>query len=120
MFEETRRALHVLYEGRRLITVADDVSLPDTASLALLGYLLGQGTIFLIATRHSGDPVAGLVTGLWRHGRVERVDVEDLSSTQLEHASRGRSLTTWWLRPCWRGPHRPGLYKADHYPSDGY
>src|SRR5689334_22924439 len=70
LFEETRRALHERHHGRRVVTVADDASLLDAASLALLGYLAAQGTIFLIATVRSGEPVPDLLTGLWRDRRV--------------------------------------------------
>ena len=84
LFEETRRALHERHQGRRVVTVADDASLLDAASLALLGYLAAQGTIFLIATVRTGEPVPDLLTGLWRDRRVERVDLEDLSRTQLD------------------------------------
>jgi Cdc6-like AAA superfamily ATPase len=61
LFEETRRALHERHQGRRVVTVADDASLLDAASLALLGYLAAQGTIFLIATVRSGEPVPDLL-----------------------------------------------------------
>jgi len=83
LFEQSRRALHHRHGGRRLVIVADDVSLIDSASLALLGYLAAQGTIFLIATVRSGEPVPDLVTGLWREGRLERVDLADLSRADL-------------------------------------
>ena len=63
LFEQTRRALHERHEGRRLVTVADDVSLLDAPSLALVGYLAAQGTIFLVATLRTGEPVPDLVTG---------------------------------------------------------
>src|SRR5262249_28996802 len=84
LVEETRRALQERYNGRRLVTVADDVSLLDDVSLALLGYLAAQKTIFLIATVRTGEPVPDLVTGLWRDGRLERVDLHDLSRTHLD------------------------------------
>src|SRR6516162_8137413 len=84
LFERSRQALHQRYGGRRLVTVADDVSLLDSASLALLGYLAAQGTIFLVATARSGEPVPDLVTGLWREGRLERIDLEDLSRSDLD------------------------------------
>jgi DNA-binding CsgD family transcriptional regulator len=84
LFEETRRALHERHHGRRLVTVADDVSLLDDLSLALLAYLAAQKTIFLIATVRTGEPVPDLVTGLWRDGRLERVDLHDLSRTHLD------------------------------------
>src|SRR5215471_8389171 len=84
LFEQSRRALHQRYGGRRLVIVVDDVPLVDSASLALLGYLAAQGAIFLIATVRTGEPVPDLVTGLWRDGRLERVDLEDLSRAHLD------------------------------------
>src|SRR5206468_12274649 len=84
LFEQTRQALHERHHGRRLVTVADDVALLDAASLALLGYLAAQGTVFLVATVRTGEPVPDLVTSLWRDGRLERVDLEDLSRTHLD------------------------------------
>ena len=84
LFEQTRRALHQRHRGRRLVIVADDVSLLDDVSLALLGYLAVQGTIFLIATVRTGEPVPDLLTDLWRDGRLERVDLHDLSRAHLD------------------------------------
>jgi DNA-binding CsgD family transcriptional regulator len=84
LFEETRRALHERHGGRRIVTVADDVSLLDAASLALLAYLAEAGTIFLIATARAGEPVPEVVTALWRDGRFARIDLRDLSRAQLD------------------------------------
>jgi len=84
LFEQTRRALIQRHEGRRLVTVADDVSLLDDVSLALLGYLAAQKTIFLIATVRTGEPVPDLVTDMWRNGSLDRVDLHDLSRTNLD------------------------------------
>jgi DNA-binding CsgD family transcriptional regulator len=88
LFEETRQALHERHHGRRLVTVADDVSLLDDVSLALLGHLATHQAIFLIATVRTGEPVPDLVTGLWRDGRVERVDLHDLSRAHLDTVLR--------------------------------
>ena len=104
LFEETRRALHERHQGRRVVTVADDASMLDAASLALLGYLAAQGTIFLIATVRSGEPVPDLLTGLWRDGRVERADLEDLSRTQLDtllHLALGGPIEAGAGREFW-------------------
>ena len=104
LFEETRRALHQRHHGRRVVTVADDVALLDAASLALLGYLAAQGTIFLIATVRTGDPAPDLLTGLWRDGRMERVDLEDLSRTQLDtllHLALGGPIEAGAGREFW-------------------
>src|SRR5262249_46703935 len=84
LFEQTRRALHERHDGRRVVTVADDVSLLDAASLALLGYLAAQRTIFLIATVRTGEPVPDLRAGLWRAGGLGRVDLHDLSHAPLD------------------------------------
>src|SRR5215470_16212573 len=40
--------------------------------------------MFLIATVRTGEAIPDLVTGLWRDGRVERVDLHDLSRAHLE------------------------------------
>jgi len=104
LFEETRRALHERHQGRRVVTVADDASMLDAASLALLWYLAAQGTIFLIATVRSGEPVPDLLTGLWRDGRVERADLEDLSRTQLDtllHLALGGPIEAGAGREFW-------------------
>src|SRR5215467_6601362 len=49
LFEDSRRALAQRHSGRRLVTVADDVTLFDAASLALLAYLAAQGIVFVVA-----------------------------------------------------------------------
>jgi DNA-binding CsgD family transcriptional regulator len=112
-FEETRRGLDDRYGGRRLVTVVDDVSLLDATSLALLGHLVGQRTIFLIATVRSGEPVPDLVMGLWRDGRVERVDLESLSRTQLDtllHLALGGPIEAGSGRELWEASGGNPLY----------
>jgi DNA-binding CsgD family transcriptional regulator/tetratricopeptide (TPR) repeat protein len=87
-----------------VVTVADDVALLDAASLALLGYLAAQGTIFLIATVRTGEPVPDLVTGLWRDGRLARVDLADLSRTHLDtllHLALGGPIEAGAGRRLW-------------------
>src|SRR5262249_4652166 len=84
LFDQTRQALHQRHAGRPLGNRVAGVALVDAASLALLGYLAAQGAIFIIATVRTGEPVPDLVTGLWREGRLERVDLADLSRTHLD------------------------------------
>jgi DNA-binding NarL/FixJ family response regulator len=112
-FEETRHALHDRYHGQRLVLVVDDVSLLDAASLALLGYLVSQRTIFVIATVRTGEPVPDLVTGLWRDGRAERVDLEDLSPTQVDtllHLTLGGPIEAGSGRELWDASRGNPLY----------
>jgi len=113
LFERTRRALHERHHGRRLVTVADDVALLDASSLALLGYLAAQGTIFLIATVRTGEPVPDLVTGLWRDGRMARVDLSDLSRTHLDtllHLALGGPIEAGAGRQLWEVTRGNPLY----------
>jgi DNA-binding CsgD family transcriptional regulator len=113
LFEQTRRALHQRHGGRRLVTVADDVSLLDAASLALLGYLAARGAIFMIATVRTGEPVPDLVTGLWREGRLERVELADLSRTHLDtllHLALGGPIGAGAAREFWEVTRGNPLY----------
>jgi DNA-binding CsgD family transcriptional regulator len=113
LFERTRQALQERHNGRRVVTVADDVALLDAASLALLGYLAAQGTIFLIATVRTGEPVPDLVTGLWRDGRVARVDLADLSRTHLDtllHLALGGPIEAGAGRHLWEVTRGNPLY----------
>src|SRR5216683_6776182 len=113
LFEETRQALHERHGGRRLVTVADDAALLDAASLALLGYLAAQKTIFLIATVRTGEAVPDLLTGLWRDGRVERVDLRDLNRAHLDtllHLALGGPIEAGAGRRLWEATRGNPLY----------
>src|SRR5262249_61580751 len=113
LFEQPRQALHKRHTGRRLVTIADDVALLDAASLALLGYLAAQKTIFLVATVRTGEPVPDLLTGLWRDGRAERVDLHDLSRTNLDtllHLALGGPIEAGAGQEFWEGTRGNPLY----------
>jgi DNA-binding CsgD family transcriptional regulator len=113
LFEETRRVLHERHQGRRLVTVADDVAMLDAASLALLGYLTAQGTIFLIATVRTGEPVPELLIDLWRDGRAARVDLQALSRTHLDtllHLALGGPIESGAGREFWEITQGNPLY----------
>src|SRR5215467_760004 len=113
LFDQTRRALQEQNGGRRLVIVADDVPLLDSASLALLGYLVAQGTIFLIATVRTGEPVPDVVTSLWREGRLERVDLEDLRYADLGsllHETLGGPVGAGTRREFWEVTRGNPLY----------
>jgi DNA-binding CsgD family transcriptional regulator/tetratricopeptide (TPR) repeat protein len=113
LFEQTRRALHERHQGSRLVIVADDASLLDAASLALLGYLAAQETIFLIATVRTGEPVPDLLAGVVRDGRMERIDLEDLSRTHLDtllHLTLGGPIEAGAGREFWEATQGNPLY----------
>ena len=113
LFEETRHALSERHDGRRLVIVADDAALLDAASVALLGYLAAQRIIFLVATVRTGEPVPDLLTGLWRDGRVARVDLQDLSRTHLDtllHLTLGGPIEAGAGRVLWEITRGNPLY----------
>jgi len=113
LFEQTRKALHERHQGRRLVIVADDVALLDAASIALLGYLAAQGTIFLVATVRTGEPVPDLVAGLWRDGRVARIDLHDLSRVHVDtllHLTLGGPIEAGAGRELWEITRGNPLY----------
>src|SRR6516162_1499394 len=113
LFDRTRRALQKRYGGRRPVIVADDVPLLDPASLALLGYLVAQRTIFLIATVRAGEPIPDTVTSLWREGRLERVDLEDLRYADLGtllHETLGGPVEAGTRREFWEVTRGNPLY----------
>src|SRR5215472_5561478 len=113
LFDQTRRALQERYGARRPVVVADDVPLLDPTSLALLGYLVAQRTIFLIATVRAGEPVPDVVTSLWREGRLERVDLEDLRYADLGsllHDTLGGPVGAGTRREFWEVTRGNPLY----------
>ena len=113
LFEQARQALHERHRGRRLVTVADDMALLDAASLALLGYLAARRTIFLIATVRTGEPVPDLLTDLWRDGRLERVDLHDLSRAHVDtllHLALGGPIEAGAGQEFWAASRGNPLY----------
>ena len=113
LFEQTRLALRERHHGRRLVTVVDDAPLLDAASLALLGYLAAQNAIFLILTARTGEPVPDLLSGLWRDGRLERVDLLDLNRAHLDtllHLALGGPIEAGAGREFWEASRGNPLY----------
>jgi len=113
LFDQTIKTLRDRYGGRRVVTVADDAALLDSASLALLGYLAVRGAIFLIATVRTGEPLPDLLASLWREGRLERIDLGDLSRADvgtLLHAALGGPIEAGTLREFWEITRGNPLY----------
>jgi DNA-binding CsgD family transcriptional regulator len=113
LFEQTRQALHDRHRGQRLVTVVDDVAQLDAASLALLGYLAAQRAIFLIATVRTGQPVPDLLTDLWRDGRLDRIDLHDLSRAHVDtllHLALGGPIEAGAGQEFWAATHGNPLY----------
>ena len=113
LFEQARQALHDRHRGRRLVTVADDMAQIDPASLALLGYLAARRAIFLVATVRTGEPVPDLLTDLWRDGRLERIDLHDLSRAHVDtllHLALGGPIEAGAGQEFWAASRGNPLY----------
>ena len=113
LFEHTRLALLGRYDDNRVVTVVDDVPLLDSASIALLGHLTRHGTIFLIATARTGEPIPDLVTDLVRDGSLAMVDLADLGPAGLDtllHLALGGPMEAGAAREFWRITRGNPLY----------
>jgi DNA-binding NarL/FixJ family response regulator/tetratricopeptide (TPR) repeat protein len=64
---------------RRFVLVVDDLHHLDATSVTLIGQLMEADVVFLVATVRTGAPIADVVSGLWRSGRMVRIDLIDLS-----------------------------------------
>jgi DNA-binding CsgD family transcriptional regulator/tetratricopeptide (TPR) repeat protein len=113
LFERTRLALQRRHSDNRVVTVADDIPLLDAASVALLLFLAGRGTIFLIATARSGEPIPDLVNDLMRDGALARVDLSELSPAGLDtmlHLALGGPMEAGAAQELWRITRGNPLY----------
>ena len=113
LFEHTRLALLRRHNDNRVVTVADDVPLLDSASIALLGHLARHGTIFLIATARTGEPIPDLVTDLVRDGSLALVDLADLGPAGLDtllHLALGGPMEAGAAQEFWRITRGNPLY----------
>jgi DNA-binding CsgD family transcriptional regulator/tetratricopeptide (TPR) repeat protein len=109
LFERTRLALLERHDDKRVVTVADDLPLLDSASLALLGHLVRHGTIFLIATARASEPIPDLVT----ESPLARVDIADLSPAGLDtllHLALGGPMEAGAAQEFWRITRGNPLY----------
>ena|SRR5215469_2868503 len=113
LFDQTAKALRARYGGRRPVIIADDAALLDSASQALLGYLAVRGAIFLITTVRTGEPLPDALASLWREGRLERMDLEDLSRADvgtLLASALGGPIEAGTLREFWEITRGNPLY----------
>lgn len=113
LFEHTRQALLERHNNTRVVTVADDVPLLDSASVALLDHLARHGTIFLIATARAAEPTPDLLTDLIRDSALARVDLADLSPAGLDtllHLALGGPMEAGAAQEFWRITRGNPLY----------
>ena len=79
LFDQVRRSIEALSGGRRTVMVVDDLSMLDPLSLAVITQLIGSGTIRLIATLRSGEPLPDAILSMWTSNSATRIDLPPLS-----------------------------------------
>lgn len=78
------RSLDVPARGRKLVLGVDDAHLLDDLSATLVHQLAGTGRVFVVAVVRSGAAAPDPVTGLWKEGLAERLEVSPLSEPHVE------------------------------------
>ena len=85
LFEQVRRSIELMARGKRVVVVIDDLSLLDSLSLAVVTQLLAAGSVRLIATVRSGDPLPDAILSMWTSSTALRLDVPPLDVTEYEN-----------------------------------
>lgn len=84
LFTAVRDQLFAGSRGERVVLAVDDVDLLDTTSVALLGFLLAEEALFVIATIRTGAPVPEPLDALWRGGRAIRIELGTFERPALD------------------------------------
>jgi DNA-binding CsgD family transcriptional regulator len=84
LFHAARAELRTLAGDGRLVLLVDDIDLLDDTSVAVLVPLIMTRTVFLVGTVRAGRSASQQLTVLHRDGHLERIDLEPLSSDDLD------------------------------------
>jgi DNA-binding NarL/FixJ family response regulator len=68
-------AFHTVRREKVAVIGIDDVHLVDHLSATLLHQLAVEGTVRIVATARSGEPIPDTITALWKDGYLARLDV---------------------------------------------
>ncbi|WP_212831742.1 LuxR family transcriptional regulator [Catellatospora sp. TT07R-123] len=104
LFEAARRRLRDRAQGRRFVLAIDDVDLLDTVSLALLSFLMADGTLFVVATQRREGAVPDALETRWRDGRAVRLTLDALHRQSVEtllHFALGGPATAGAVQWLW-------------------
>ncbi|MBO4208260.1 helix-turn-helix transcriptional regulator [Micromonospora echinofusca] len=113
LFEAVRRWLHEQASGRRFVLAVDDVDLLDTVSVALLQFLLADGSLFVIATQRTDTRLPDVLESRWRSGRALRVRLDSLEKQSVEtllHFALGGPVSTAASEALWQASRGNVLY----------
>ncbi|MEU8021153.1 AAA family ATPase [Micromonospora haikouensis] len=113
LFEAVRHRLREQTGGRRFVLAVDDVDLLDTVSLALLQFLLADGSLFVIATQRTESQVPDALDSRWRDGRALRLRLDSLERRSVEtllHFALGGPVSAAASEALWQASQGNVLY----------
>jgi DNA-binding CsgD family transcriptional regulator/RecA/RadA recombinase len=84
LFHAARAELRTLAGDDRLVLLVDDIDLLDDTSVAVLVPLIVARSVFLVGTVRTGRGTSPQLTVLHRDGHLVRVDLEPLSTDELD------------------------------------
>jgi DNA-binding CsgD family transcriptional regulator len=76
-------AAELLAAGEDVLVVVDDAHRLDEASLAFLHHLVDTTAVRLLLTASTEGEAAPLLTGLWKDGALERIELEPLGPAAM-------------------------------------
>jgi DNA-binding CsgD family transcriptional regulator/tetratricopeptide (TPR) repeat protein len=79
-----RQALQNLAGDRRLVLLGDDAHLFDEVSATLIFQVAAHREVFVVVTARSGERLPEPITGLWKDGHAERIDVGVLPDREVD------------------------------------
>ncbi|MCV7179164.1 LuxR family transcriptional regulator [Mycolicibacterium sphagni] len=68
-------AFHAVRRGKLAVIGIDDVHLVDHLSATLVHQLAVEGSVRIVATARTGEPIPDTITALWKDGYLARLDV---------------------------------------------
>jgi DNA-binding CsgD family transcriptional regulator len=86
------------------LLVVDDAHRLDVSSMVLLGHLLDDGVVFLLATERTGEPVVGVLSELWRREHLDHREIGPLGEDDLDtllHLTLGGPLDATTRAALW-------------------
>jgi DNA-binding NarL/FixJ family response regulator len=105
LMQRIREGLAQPSGSRRRVWIIDDADLLDSTSWALLGSLVGWGTVCIVATMRRESVVPDVLGGLWRSGQAMRIEVPSLDREATEtllHVGLGGPVSAAAVAALWR------------------
>jgi len=105
--------LRATFGGRRVVVGVDDADLLDPASTVLLGHLLQQGAVFVVATVATPAAPPEPLDALWRAGHAIRIELGALdrgACERLLHLSLLGPVTALAALALWEASQGNVLY----------